>query len=101
MQSAYAAQKASQASVRAAQAEFKPKVFVAGTGAYNSGGLGVTALPGVGQQAPTVNLDGNRWGGSIFAGVTIPLFDGGVRSATPGQGARRSRQRGGASDPGA
>ena len=35
--SAYAAQKASLANVRAAQAEFMPKVFVAGTGNYNSG----------------------------------------------------------------
>jgi outer membrane protein len=37
---AYAAQKASLAGVRAAEAEFLPKVFVAGTGSYNNGTRG-------------------------------------------------------------
>lgn len=79
--SAYAAQKASLAKARAAEAEFMPKVFVAGTGAYNSANLGVTALPSVGQQAPTVNINGRGRGGTLFAGITIPLYDGGTRDA--------------------
>jgi outer membrane protein TolC len=79
--SAYAAQKASLANVRAAQAEFMPKVFVAGTGSYNSGSVNLTAIPSVGQQAATFNLNGGRFGGTILAGVTLPLYDGGTRSA--------------------
>ena len=81
MQSAYAAKKASLANVRAAQAEFMPKFFLSTTGTYNSGNLNVTSLPSGGQQPPTVNVNGNHLGGSIFAGVTVPLYDGGTRNA--------------------
>jgi outer membrane protein len=81
VQSAYAAQKASLANVRAAQAEFMPKFFFSATGTYNSGNLNVTSLPSGGQQPPTVNINGNHLGGSIFAGVTVPLYDGGTRDA--------------------
>jgi outer membrane protein TolC len=83
--SAYAAAKASQANIQAARAEFKPKVFLSATGAYNSGRLDVPALPGLGQQGPTVNVNGDRFGGSIFAGVTMPLYDGGTRAAVLAQ----------------
>ena len=83
--SAYAEQKASLANVRAAQAEFMPKVFVAATGAYNSQSLNLTAIPSVGEQSATLNLNGSRWGGSIVAGVTLPLYDGGTRSAALAQ----------------
>ncbi len=78
---AYAAQKASQANLRASTAEFLPKVFLAGTSAWNSGNLNVTALPGIGQEAPTVNLSGNRSSSSVFLGATVPLYDAGVRAA--------------------
>jgi outer membrane protein len=81
LQSAYAAQQASRANVQAAQAEFMPKFFLSAAGTYNSGNLNVTSLPSVGQQPPTVNINGNHLGGSIFAGVTIPLYDGGTRDA--------------------
>jgi outer membrane protein TolC len=43
--------------------------------------LNVTSLPSGGQQPPTVNINGDHLGGSIFAGVTIPLYDGGTRDA--------------------
>jgi outer membrane protein TolC len=85
VQSAYAAQKASLAGVRAAQAEFMPKFFLAASGAYTSGGLAVTALPSAAEQAQTVNINGNRLSGTLFAGVTIPLYDGGTRAATLAQ----------------
>jgi outer membrane protein len=81
MQSAYAAKKASLANVRAAQAEFMPKFFLSATGTYSSGNLNVTSLPSGGQQPPTVNINGNHLGGSIFAGVAIPIYDGGTRDA--------------------
>jgi outer membrane protein len=81
VQAAYAAQKASLANVRAAQAEFMPKFFLSTTGSYSSGDLNVTSLPSGSQQPPTVNINGDHFGGSIFAGVTIPLYDGGIRDA--------------------
>jgi outer membrane protein TolC len=79
--SAYAAEKASLANVRAAKAEFMPKVFVSATGAHNSGSLRLSALPGLGDQSPTFNIDSNRTGGTALLGVTVPLFDGGRRAA--------------------
>jgi outer membrane protein len=81
VQSAYAAQKASLANVRAARAEFMPKFFLSATGTYNSGDLTVTSLPSGSEQPPTVNINGHHLGGSIFAGVTVPLYDGGTRDA--------------------
>jgi len=81
VQSAYAAEKASLASVRAARAEFMPKVFVSATTNHNSGSLRITSLPGLGDQSPTMNIDSNRTGGIIVAGITVPLFDGGRRAA--------------------
>jgi len=81
IQSAYAAQKASLANVRVAEADFLPKVFLSGNGTYNSGSLSVTAIPAVGQLPPTVNINGNHLGGTVLAGVTVPLYDGGFRLA--------------------
>ncbi|KWI98696.1 RND transporter [Burkholderia ubonensis] len=81
LQSAYALENASRAKVKAAQAEFMPKVFMSASTSYSSGGTAITALPAVGQQAPTVNLNGSRYGGGVYVGVTIPLYDGGLRSA--------------------
>ncbi|WP_104655777.1 TolC family protein [Ralstonia insidiosa] len=82
---AYAAEKASQSRIQAAESEFMPKVFVSASTSYNSGRAAVTAIPPVGQQAPTVNLNGTRYGVGAFVGVTIPLYDGGLRSAVLAQ----------------
>ena len=79
--SAYAAQKASLAKARAAEAEFMPKLFVSANGSYTSGGVNVSALPSIGAQAPTVDISGNSVGAAVFAGVTVPLYDGGTRDA--------------------
>jgi outer membrane protein len=81
MLSAYAAQQASLANVRAAQAEFLPKIFLSATGAYNSGGLDVTSIPAIGQQGATGNLSGSHLNGTILAGLSVPLYDGGTRAA--------------------
>ncbi|KVO54031.1 TolC family protein [Burkholderia stagnalis] len=81
LQSAYALEKADRAKVKAAEAEFMPKVFMSASTSYSSGRTAITALPAIGQQAPTVNLNGSRYGGGVFVGVTIPLYDGGLRSA--------------------
>ncbi|HEY0270266.1 MAG TPA: TolC family protein [Sphingomonas sp.] len=87
---AYAAQKASLASVKAAQAEFLPKFFVSASGAYTTGGLDVTAVPSVGDQAPALNLSGRRLGATILGGVTMPLYDGGTRDAMLAQARARA-----------
>ena len=79
--SAYAAQKASIANTQAAQSAFMPKVFVAGNAAHSSGNLGLTAVPSIGSQSPTVNVAGGHDSGTILAGVTMPLYDGGTRLA--------------------
>ena len=82
MLGAYAAQQASAAGVAAAQAEFLPKVFLSATGSYNSGRLGVTTLPAFGEQPPTLNIAGTRYGAVVLLGITIPIYDGGLRDAT-------------------
>jgi outer membrane protein len=78
---AYATQVASAENVRAARAEFLPKVFLVATAAYNQGSLQVTAIPGIGQQAATVNVSQNVRNFTLFAGFTVPLYDGGTRLA--------------------
>jgi outer membrane protein len=86
--SGYAAQKASLANLRAAEAEFFPKVFFSGNGARLDGSLNITAIPGLDQQLPIVNLPGNQIGTSIretsttaLVGATMPIYDGGTRAA--------------------
>jgi outer membrane protein TolC len=81
VQGAYALAKASQAKIRAAEATFKPKVFMSASVANSTGNTSITATPSIGDQSGTVNLNGNRYGSSLFFGVTIPLYDGGMRSA--------------------
>ena len=82
MQGAYAAEKASQAKVSAAEAEFMPKVFLNAAGTYNEGDLNVTAIPSASQNVPaTFNVGGAHWGGNVFAGVAVPVYDGGTRAA--------------------
>jgi outer membrane protein len=84
----YAALQASLANLRAAQAAFLPKVFFAGNGTRLSGNLDVTAIPGVEQQLPIVNLPGNQTGArqtqlgaTALVGATMTLYDGGSRAA--------------------
>ena len=83
--SAYAAERVNLARVKVAESEFMPKVFVSASGAYNTGSSSISAVPAIGQQMPTVNLSGSRYGGSVIVGVTSPLYDGGLRSAVLAQ----------------
>lgn len=85
VQGAYALEQASQARVRAAEAAFKPKVFMSASVANATGRTSVTAIPSIGDQSATLNLNGSRYGGSVFVGVTVPLYDGGLRSAALSQ----------------
>jgi outer membrane protein len=84
----YASLQASLAGLRAAQAEFLPKVFFSGNGTRLSGNLNITAVPGVDQQLPIVNLPSNQvgisgtdFGSTALIGATMPLYDGGMRAA--------------------
>lgn len=84
----YAALQASLANLRAAQVTFLPKVFFAGNATRSSGNLNVTAIPGVAQQLPIVNLPVNQvgvsqtqLGATALVGATMPLYDGGMREA--------------------
>lgn len=83
--SAYAMERANLAKIKAAESEFMPKVFLSASGAYNTSSTSLSAVPSIGQQLPTVNLSGGRYGGSVILGVTIPLYDGGLRSAVLAQ----------------
>jgi outer membrane protein len=78
---AYAAQKAANADVDAAVAEFLPKVFLTGTTAYNAASLSVTSIPGLGQQSGTANINPSRFASSVLVGATVPIYDGGTRAA--------------------
>jgi outer membrane protein len=78
---AYAAQKAANADVDAAVAEFMPKVFLSGTTAYNAANLSVTSIPGLGQQSGTANINPSHFASSVLVGATVPIYDGGTRSA--------------------
>ncbi len=83
--SSYAAHEASLARLRAARAEFMPKVFLSGTGSYASNTLDVSALPGLGQSPATLNLPGTHFGATVLLGVTVPIYDAGLRRALEGQ----------------
>jgi outer membrane protein len=83
--SAYAAHEASLARLRAAQAEFMPKVFLSATGSYAANTLDVSTLPGLGQTPPTINIPGTHFGATVLLGLTVPLYDGGLRRALEGQ----------------
>lgn len=79
---AYANAKARNADIRAARAAFLPKIFVTGNVAYSTGNLGLSSIPGVGQNSSaTLNLSSDRFSSLILGGITVPIFDGGLRSA--------------------
>ncbi len=68
----YAAVQASQSGIKAAQASFMPKVFVAATLSSNSGSFNAGNLPDIGNQSSQR---------SVLVGATMPLYDGGLRAA--------------------
>jgi outer membrane protein len=84
----YAAQQASLANLRAAQAAFFPKIFLATNGTRLSGSLDITAIPGLGKDLPIVNLpnqvgfSGTQLGTTTLVGATVPIYDGGLRAAS-------------------
>lgn len=88
---AYASAKASENQIRATKAEFLPKIFLAGNVAYTTGHLALSSVPGVGSDsAPTLNLSSNNFSSLILGGISIPVFDGGLRSALMKQAQNRA-----------
>lgn len=82
VQSAYALAKAGQAGVDAARAELMPKLFASGTVGGARGALGVSSLPSLGDLgSPILNLSNRTTSGVIMGGVSVPIYDGGVRYA--------------------
>jgi outer membrane protein len=71
----YSTLQATHASVKVAEAQNRPKIVLSGTGAYVTGQLGLTAVPSIGEQLPTLNITGNRWNGTVLVGMSIPIFD--------------------------
>lgn len=68
----YAMAQAATEGIKAAEADFLPKVYLAGAVAAGDGHFEVQGLPAIGPQTSS---------SSILLGVSIPLYDGGLRSA--------------------
>lgn len=68
--SAYAAAQAAEEGVKAAEATFAPKVFLSGVAAVTHHRLNVNGLSLLGQPVSSAG---------ILLGVTLPLYDGGLR----------------------
>ena len=83
---AYASEQSALAGVRASDAEFKPKVFATASGSYNANQLGLSAMPFMNSvSAPTLNVAGERGAWSVMVGISVPLYDGQLRSYQSGQ----------------
>jgi outer membrane protein len=88
IQASYAAAKAAHAGIAAAEAEFMPKVFVTASGAFLTGDLNVTSVPTLSTPIPgassapiSTSTSANQTNAAILGGITVPLYDGGVRDA--------------------
>jgi outer membrane protein TolC len=78
-------QQASEAGVRAAQADFGPKLYLGALGGYATGTLGLGTTPPLGPPLPAMNFSGSHWGSTVMLGVNFPLFDGHTRDAALSQ----------------
>ncbi|MDG6094744.1 TolC family protein [Acetobacter sp. AN02] len=79
---AYASARSAEEGVRAAKSAFLPKIFATGNVSYSTGNLALSSLPGAGQNSsPTLNVSSNAFSSIILGGITIPVFDGGLRAA--------------------
>lgn len=68
----YAALQAATAGIKASEADFLPKVYLASAVAGGHGRFDIQGLPSIGQQTSS---------SSILLGVSVPLYDGGLRAA--------------------
>lgn len=66
----------------AAEADFLPKVFTSVSGNSVNGRLSVTSLPVVGQTGSSaLDTSPSNSNVTVLGGVSVPIFDGGVRVA--------------------
>ncbi|NLA52080.1 MAG: TolC family protein [Alcaligenaceae bacterium] len=72
VQASYAAMKASTAHIAATEAEFLPKVYLGAVAAHSRNNFDLRGLPSLNQRTGS---------SSVILGVTIPIFDGGIRLA--------------------
>lgn len=68
----YSVLQASQSGIKAAEAEYLPKVFLAAGAATGQGNFNANGLPTIGQQAT---------GSGVLIGATVPIYDAGLRAA--------------------
>lgn len=78
---AYAKERASIANIRAAEADFLPKIFLSGSANYNTSRLSLSSMPNAPGLDGSANLNSGRYGGTALIGVSMPLYDGGLRDA--------------------
>lgn len=90
IQAAYATLRASQAGAQAAAAAQRPKVFLSASLSRGTGRAGINTQSAVGGQLPALNLSGTGTGAGLFVGVTVPIFDAGVRESALAQARQRS-----------
>ncbi len=69
---AYETMMAAQTGIKAARANFMPKIFAAANVTWGSSSFSLAGLPALSQQGV---------GDSVLLGITVPLFDGGLRDA--------------------
>lgn len=69
----YAAVQAARSGIKAVEADFLPKMYLAGVVAGGNGRFDVQGLPSMGPQTSSSS--------SILLGVSVPLYDGGIRAA--------------------
>ncbi|MBB2159861.1 TolC family protein [Gluconacetobacter sacchari] len=83
---AYAAARAAHSRVGAARDAFLPSIFLTGNVSYATGRMNLTSVPGAGSDsAPTLNLSANRFSSLVLGGISVPIFDGGLRAAVARQ----------------
>lgn len=93
LQVAVATAQASRAGIAAAEADFLPKVFASVSGNRVSGSLTVTSLPIVGQVGSSaLGTSPSNSNVTVLGGVSVPLFDGGVRAARLQEARSRTAQ---------
>ena len=89
IQAALALEGSADENVNAARADFRPKVFFASSASYQTGHLSIAAVPGSGVDGSN-NLSGSSGNLLGAVGVSIPLYDGGMRSTKLAQARARA-----------
>lgn len=77
VQAAFARVKASESGIAAAEAEFLPKIAVTGTVNRSIGNYSVSDS----RFGSTTTLDTNQPNAAVLVGLSLPIFDGGLRQA--------------------